>query len=120
MTRDGWFATKDLGQIDEQGNLTLLGRKDRMFISGGENIQPEEIEAALCNLPGILAAHVIPIDDLEFGKRPTAYLLEEHPQYTLESVRAALAEKLPSFKHPIKIFPYTDAMKSGMKIIKKP
>ncbi len=102
-TSHGWFATKDLGTLDEQGNLFLLGRKDRMFISGGENIQPEEIENALCQIPGILAAHVVPIDDLEFGKRPIAYLVEDSSKHTLESVRTALSKILPSFKHPIKI-----------------
>ncbi len=118
-TSDGWFATKDLGALDDQGYLTLLGRKDRMFISGGENIQPEEIEAALCHIPGILAAHVVPNDDPEFGKRPIAYLLEDTPHHTLESVRAALRKSLSSFKHPIKIFPYTDEMKNGIKIVRK-
>ncbi len=116
---DGWFPTKDLGKIDEHGNLTLLGRKDRMFISGGENIQPEEIESALCQIPGIIAAHIVAVDDHEFGKRPVAYLLEERPQHTLESIRAALRAHLPSFKHPIRVLPYTHEMKSGMKIIRE-
>lgn len=118
-TSDGWLPTKDLGALDDQGYLTLLGRKDRMFISGGENIQPEEIEAALCRVPGILAAHVIPTEDAEFGQRPIAHLLEDSCEHTLESVRAALRGTLPSFKHPIKIFPYTNEMKNGMKIVKK-
>lgn len=118
-TSDGWLPTKDLGALDDLGCLTLLGRKDRMFISGGENIQPEEIEAALCQVPGVLAAHVIPADDAEFGQRPIAYLLEDSCEHTLESVREALREILPSFKHPIKIFPYTNEMKNGIKIIKK-
>ncbi|MBX3719273.1 MAG: o-succinylbenzoate--CoA ligase [Parachlamydiales bacterium] len=118
-TLNGWLPTKDLGSLDDQGQLTLHGRKDRMFISGGENIQPEEVEAALCQIPGILAAHVIPTDDLEFGKRPIAYLLEDVPEHTLESVRAALKGTLPSFKHPVKIFPYTHEMKNGLKVVQQ-
>lgn len=116
-TSDGWFPTKDLGTLDDQGYLTLLGRKDRMFISGGENIQPEEVEAALCQIPGILAAHVMPCVDPEFGKRPIAYLLEEVAEHTLESVRAALKSTLPSFKHPVKIFSYTNEMKNSLKVV---
>lgn len=111
---EGWFETKDLGEISSEGELTWLGRRDRLFISGGENIQPEEIETALCSLPGILAARVLPIDDPEFGKRPIAYLLEETPSYTLEKIRAALSLKLPSFKHPIQIFPYSEIASKGL------
>ncbi|MCA9398401.1 MAG: o-succinylbenzoate--CoA ligase, partial [Candidatus Omnitrophica bacterium] len=59
---DGWFATGDLGTWTAKG-LTVSGRKDNLFISGGENIQPEEIEAALLNIPNIRAAVVVPVKD---------------------------------------------------------
>jgi O-succinylbenzoic acid--CoA ligase len=109
-TVEGWFPTQDIGTFNLNGQLTLLGRKDRMFISGGENIQPEEIEAALCRIPGILSARVLPISDPEFGQRPVAHLLEEQPFHTLETVHEGLKPLLPAFKHPIKIFTYQDSM----------
>ena len=104
--QEGWFATHDLGHFQPDGSLQITGRKDRLFISGGENIQPEEIEQALCQLPGILFARVLPISDPEFGQRPIAYIHETTEKYTVEKLRYYLAPLLPSFKHPIQLFPY--------------
>jgi len=105
LDADGWFATSDLGTINAEGLLEILGRKDRMFISGGENIHPEEIERALCRLPGVYEACVVPIDDPEFGQRPIAYLRTEGHQYTLDEICELLREMLPSFKHPTALHP---------------
>jgi o-succinylbenzoate---CoA ligase len=102
---DGWFATKDLGRWTSEGSLEIIGRKDRQFISGGENIQPEEIERALCSLPGIERATVIPLSDPEFGERPIAFI-EGTPGYTLDTVKKALGSTLPAFKHPVRLLPY--------------
>jgi O-succinylbenzoic acid--CoA ligase len=100
---DGWFPTKDLGRWTEDGQLEVIGRKDRQFISGGENIQPEEIERALCSLPGIRQATVLPIEDAEFGERPVAFIDGEA---TVETLREALSSRLPRFMHPVHVFPY--------------
>jgi O-succinylbenzoic acid--CoA ligase len=108
---DGWFPTGDLGEQTSDGYWKITGRKDRLFISGGENIQPEEIERALVRLPGIIAAIVRPKPDPEFGERPIAYLLEDTPQYTLESLKKALHLYLPSYKHPVEIFPFNAEMR---------
>lgn len=98
-----WFATKDLGRWKE-GRLEVVGRKDRQFISGGENIQPEEIERALCTIPGIRQAAVLPVEDAEFGCRPIAFIEDMTQRHTLESIREALRIHLPSFMHPVRIF----------------
>ncbi len=111
--QEGWFPTKDLGRWTEDHQLEVIGRKDRQFISGGENIQPEVIEAALCSLPGIRQATVLPIDDLEFGQRPVAFIDDEEKKYSLETIREKLKSRLPGFMHPVRIFPYPPD--SGMK-----
>lgn len=100
---EGWFATKDLGSLDAQGRLTIVGRKDRQFISGGENIQPEEIERALCSLPHIIRAKVVPKPDPLFGERPIAFIEDASSSYTLEAIQTLLTPLLPSFKHPIQL-----------------
>ena len=72
--RDGWFHTCDAGALSESGTLTIFGRKDNMFISGGENIHPEEIEHALTSIAGIEEALVVPVPDREYGLRPLAFI----------------------------------------------
>ena len=104
--QEGWFPTKDLGRWTDQHQFEVIGRKDRQFISGGENIQPEEIERALCSLPGIHQASVFPIIDPEFGERPVAFIDDATGSYTLTNIREVLQSQLPSFMHPIRIFPY--------------
>lgn len=98
-----WFATKDCGYF-EQDLLVITGRKDRQFISGGENIQPEEIERALYSLPFIAKARVLPKEDPEFGNRACAYI--ESTSYDLNEIRSALAPLLPSFKLPVEVHPF--------------
>jgi len=97
-----WFASKDLGKL-VAGSLQLIGRKDRMFICGGENIQPEEIESLLLTLPAIKQAYVVAINDPAFGKRPVAFidgLNEIQPQ----AVDNYLKDKLSRYKRPVYYF----------------
>jgi len=102
-----WFHTRDLGvMIDKK--MHIIGRKDNLFISGGENIQPEEIEKALMNLPGIEQAVVIPQKDLEFGYRPVAFIHAPSTTYTSASIRKLLEKKLPTFKIPVRILPFPE------------
>ncbi len=101
LNEEGWFATGDLGTLDAQGFLRVQGRKDNMFISGGENIQPEEIEQWLLRFPGLIQAVVVPVPDKEFGFRPAAFI--ETGAGTLpdlDSLREFLAKHLPRFKIP--------------------
>lgn len=100
---DGWFATGDLGRLDESGRLIVYGRKDDMFISGGENIFPEEIENALVQYPGVIQAVVVPVPDEEFGFRPVAFIRGEKMANT-EELTSYLRTVLPSFKVPDAMF----------------
>lgn len=93
-----WFATKDIANE----KLEIMGRKDRQFISGGENIQPEEIEQALSKIEGIIEAKIQPIEDPEWGMRPIAKVLSIK-EFTESDLKDALKEVLPSFKIPMKI-----------------
>ncbi|WP_315761652.1 AMP-binding protein [Sphingomonas sp. Y38-1Y] len=67
---DGWFATGDLARIDRHGNLTITGRAKDLIKSGGEWINPAEIEAVVGALPGVSLAAVIARSDAKWGERP--------------------------------------------------
>jgi O-succinylbenzoic acid--CoA ligase len=101
-TRDGWFHTGDLGTLSDDGVLTVLGRRDNMFISGGENIHPEEIEKALTSIGGIEEAVVVPAPDAEYGMRPVAWIrvsAENAPDDTIIVDR--LCKTLGRLKTPV-------------------
>lgn len=111
--KDGWYATGDLGTCDARGGLTIAGRRDNLFISGGENIQPEEIEAALLALPGVVDALVVPVADAEFGERPAAFVRVGGGALDVDSLRNALAERLPRYKIPIWLRTWPQALGDG-------
>ncbi len=109
----GWFHTGDLGDLDENGYLRVLGRRDNLFISGGENIQPEEIEEALCRLEGVYEAVVVPVPDEEFGARPVAFV--RAADRTVRNLTLELEKTLPRFKIPTAFHPWPDETHRGMK-----
>ena len=114
LDAEGWFHTGDLGELDESGYLRVGGRMDNLFISGGENVQPEEIEEALCRLEEIDEAVVVPVPDEEFGARPVAFVrindgVPRDFARELESV-------LPRFKIPIAFHPWPEQARRGMKV----
>jgi O-succinylbenzoic acid--CoA ligase len=96
---EGWFTTNDLGVIDKNGFLKVIGRADRMFISGGENIHPERIEQALINLEGIMNALVIDMPSETYGSRPVAFLQVQKNYSDLE-LRKLLSKNLMPFQIP--------------------
>ena len=104
----GWFATGDLGFLDSKGYLTVTGRKDNMFISGGENIQPEEIEKELLKIDGVREALVVPVKNDEFGYRPVAFIEKVDNLPESEFFNRFLQENIPRFKIPDYFFPFPD------------
>lgn len=112
---DGRYATGDLGWIDDDGYLHVTGRADRLIISGGENIQPEEVEAALVRLPGIARAFVVRVPDDDYGERPVAFV--EADDVDGSAIREALREHLPGFKIPDAVYPLPgEAVAGRMKV----
>jgi O-succinylbenzoic acid--CoA ligase len=106
----GWFATNDLGRF-ENNQFVITGRKDRQFISGGENIQPEEIELALLEHPDVLEAVVSAKPDPEFGMRPIAHIRTLNAHVDL---RAFLLKKLPKHKLPVEFLPMPEVFKTKL------
>jgi O-succinylbenzoic acid--CoA ligase len=110
---EGWFHTRDLGELDESGYLRVGGRMDNRFISGGENVQPEEIEEALCRLEGVDEAVVVPVPDEEFGARPVAFVRINDGES--RDLARELEPFLPRFKIPIYFRPWPEEVPRGMK-----
>jgi o-succinylbenzoate---CoA ligase len=113
LDTEEWFHTGDLGELDENGCLRVLGRKDNLFVSGGENIQPEEIEEALSALPGVEAAVVVPVDDTEYGQRPVAFVRMEDGSTV--DLALELEKVLPRFKIPVAFYAWPEES-DGMKV----
>ena len=93
----GWFHTRDLGEQDEAGLLRIRGRKDNIFVSGGENISPEEIERHLCTIPNVLEAIVVGAPDEGYGALPVAFVRGTADFGEVEQV---LRSTLPGYKIP--------------------
>jgi len=112
-----WFPTGDMGRLDGNGCLTVTGRRDSMFVSGGENIHPEEIEKVLLSIKGIEQAIVVPKDDKEFGQRPIAFIKFAGQPLAEEAIIKSLEADLPRFKIPIAFLPWPqELIAQGIKI----
>ncbi len=98
----GWLPTGDLGSLDSSGCLRIWGRKDNMFICGGENIQPEEIEKALLDTEEVVRAVVVPEGHREYGQVPVAFVVLRDRQNIIlpEKFADTLKAALPSYKIP--------------------
>ena len=76
---DGWFRTSDLGRLDGQGRLQVLGRADDVVVTGGLNVAPADVEAVLTGMPGVAAACVVGLPDPKWGQRVTAVVVPVDP-----------------------------------------
>jgi acyl-CoA synthetase (AMP-forming)/AMP-acid ligase II len=110
----GWFHTGDLGHLDARGLLHITGRQSDMYISGGANVYPREIEEALLTLPGIAEAAVVGVEDRDWGEAGIAVVVPV-PGVTLEpaTILAALKGKLSRYKHPRRVVVWQELPKSG-------
>lgn len=98
---DGFYRTGDIGYLDDEGYLTIIDRQKDMVISGGLNVYPAEVEAAIANHAGVLESAVIGVPDERWGERVVAYVVER-PGHTVrpEDVTAEVARRLASYKKP--------------------
>jgi fatty-acyl-CoA synthase len=98
---DGMIATGDTGRLDHVGRLFIEGRADTMIVSGGENVFPEEVEAALLSLPGLADAKVVGIEDEEFGQRLRAFVVASgEPRPTEDEIATHIRTELSRSRVP--------------------
>ncbi|MFE9438386.1 class I adenylate-forming enzyme family protein [Streptomyces sp. NPDC006602] len=100
---DRWFHTGDRGRYDAQGRLEVVGRTKELIITGGENIDPAEVENALADLPGVLEVAVGGSPHPVWGELVTAFVVASGPGPTLDDIRKHLDGRLARHKWPRKL-----------------
>lgn len=102
LTEDGWLRTGDLARVDPAGCFVLAGRRTDMYIRGGYNVFPNEVEAALADHPAVASVAVAPRADDVMGEVGVAVVVPADPAHppTLESLREHGAARLARHKLP--------------------
>ncbi|MCA6109019.1 acyl-CoA synthetase [Bradyrhizobium cenepequi] len=113
--RDGWFRTGDLGHMDEEGFVYITGRASDMYISGGSNIYPREIEEKILTHPAVGEVAVLGVPDPFWGEVGIAVCVAREGASALSEAELAayLAPKVPRYKMPKRFFFWDALPKSG-------
>jgi 2-furoate---CoA ligase len=99
--RGGWYHTGDVGKLDEDGDLWIVGRVDDMIVSGGENVHPLEVEDVVASHPAVREVAVVGAPDDRWGHRVVAYVVAEGAVTAEELDAHCLAsDSLARFKRP--------------------
>lgn len=108
LDEEGWFHTRDKGHFTPAGELVVEGRLDNLFISGGENIQPEAIEQRLVDHPAVAQALVVPIPSDEWGQRPAAFIDWHGEPVSHAELTTWIRAALPGYMVPDRWLPWPD------------
>ena len=112
--RDGWFHTGDLGHVDAEGFVYITGRASDMYISGGSNIYPREIEEVLLTHPAVDEVAVLGVPDPKWGEAGVAVIVRAAgANADPEEILAFLEGKIARYKIPRRVFLWDDVPKSG-------
>ncbi len=118
--RDGYFTTGDLGTIEQDGYLRLVGRAKDLIISGGLNVYPKEIEEAIDSLPEVEESAVFAIPHPDFGEAVAAAVtLKKNAQLVPDDIASALRTQLAAFKTPKRIFVVDELPRNAMGKVQK-
>ncbi len=97
---DGWHRTGDLGVVDDEGNISLVGRLKELYISGGENVYPAEVERVLGQHPDVSEVAVVGVPDATWGEAGRAYVVPAHADFEPGALLAWASERLARYKLP--------------------
>jgi acyl-CoA synthetase (AMP-forming)/AMP-acid ligase II len=120
VIRDGWLHTGDLGRMDEEGFIYLVDRKKDLIISGGENIYPVELEAAILKHPKVHDAAVIGAPDDRLGEIVVAVIQPKKSEtLTEQELIPFFEQQLPRYKRPRRVI-FDEVPRSPTGKIEKP
>jgi acyl-CoA synthetase (AMP-forming)/AMP-acid ligase II len=109
--RDGWLYIGDLATWDREEYVTIVGRRDDMILSGGENVHPVQVEAVLGEHPGVADSAVVGLPDPEWGRLVTAYVVRKDPALTVDDCEkhCRAHPMLAAYKRP-RAYVFVDAL----------
>ncbi|KQW63569.1 acyl-CoA synthetase [Variovorax sp. Root411] len=111
--RGGWFHTGDLGRVDARGLLYITGRESDMYISGGSNVYPREVEEVLLTHPGVAEVAVLGMPDEKWGEIGVAVVVASQPGLTAEALLGHLDGRCARYRWPRHFFFWDSLPKSG-------
>jgi acyl-CoA synthetase (AMP-forming)/AMP-acid ligase II len=101
LSPDGWLALGDLGSLDDRGYLTLVGRESEMYIRGGYNVHPAQVETVLLEHPDVARAAVVGVPSPVLGQVGAAWVVREPGAApTADELRAWVRARLADYKVP--------------------
>ena len=120
FTADGWFKTGDVGKIDAEGYVTIVGRSKDLIISGGYNVYPAEIEGYVNDMPGVAESAVIGVPHPDFGEAVVAVVVAK-PGAALEgsTISSALKQQIANFKVPKQVYVVAELPRNTMGKVQK-
>ncbi|MFM7704187.1 MAG: malonate--CoA ligase [Rubrivivax sp.] len=120
FTTDLWFKTGDVGRLDAEGRLTIVGRSKDLIISGGYNVYPAEVEGVINELPGVAESAVVGVPHPDFGEGVVAVVVPR-PGSALEpaAITAALKGRIANFKVPKQVFVVAELPRNAMGKVQK-
>jgi malonyl-CoA/methylmalonyl-CoA synthetase len=121
FTADGYFKTGDVGKMDEQGYVSIVGRSKDLVISGGYNVYPKEIEELIDAMPGVVECAVIGVPHPDFGEAVTAIVVRKNgaTDLTDTAIIQTLKKEIANYKVPKKVFFIDDLPRNAMGKVQK-
>ncbi len=119
FTDDGYFRSGDLGRLDDDGYVSIVGRDKDLIISGGYNVYPKEVEVCIDELDGVSESAVIGVPDTDFGERVTAIVVPASESLVEEAIIAALRPLLAAYKIPKKVIFVNELPRNAMGKVQK-
>ena len=119
FTADGFFITGDLGFLDEDGYLTIIGRQKDLIISGGFNVYPKEVETVIDAIEGVEESAVIGVPDDDFGEKVVAIVVRQQTSVDESTLIQASKKELAAYKCPKQVYFVDELLRNTMGKVQK-